>query len=52
MTILLWLAGSFAVLTLLDAWLSRRFGRGAYKDSYDDPLNEIQTTSPWKMWPF
>jgi hypothetical protein len=52
MTILLWLAGSAVALTVLGAWLSHRFGRGAYKDSYENPLNELQATTLWSRWPW
>lgn len=51
MTILLWLAGSAAVLTLPGDWLSHRFGRGAYTDSYEQSLNENQCIIGHKMWP-
>lgn len=52
MMILLWLAGSAVVLTVLGAWLSSRFDRGAFKDSYKESLNEIQGTIFYKMRPF
>jgi hypothetical protein len=51
MSVLLWLAGSAIVLTVVGAWLSSRFGRGAYRDSYKNPLNEFQGTSLWGRWP-
>jgi len=45
------LAGALALLTLIGAWLSRRFGRGSYESTFKQPENEIQTTTPWKGWP-
>ena len=50
MATLLWLAGAAVVLTVVGALLSRLFGRGAVKDSFKDPLNEIQGTTSWWNW--
>ena len=52
MTILLWFAGCAVVLTVLGAWLSSRFGRGAYRDSYKNPVNELQGTTLWGRLPW
>jgi hypothetical protein len=30
---------------------SRRWGRGAYEGSFEDPVNEVQDTTPRKLWP-
>ena len=45
-------ASALALLTLIGALLSRRFGRGAYETTFKRPENEVQgTTTPWKGWP-
>jgi hypothetical protein len=51
MAVILWLAGSAVVLTVVGALLSHRFGRGAFEDSFENPLNEHQTALPWKIFP-
>lgn len=50
MMTLLWLGGAFAVLLLIGAWLSLILNRGAEKQSFNDPLNEIQGTRSWWNW--
>jgi len=45
------LIGILVGVTGLVTYIARRWGRGAHEKTFDDPLNEIQTTNPWKMWP-
>jgi hypothetical protein len=32
-------------------YLSRRWGRGSQEGAFEEPLNEVQDTTPRKLWP-